>query len=382
MIRYASAFLLAICLLLFSCGGGSEDDSVATFEPELEARLEAAIRENMRHFGGQEPVPGVVVGIWAPGRGNYVRGFGVSDLQTGAALSIRDRFRIGSNTKTFVVSTLLQLVDEGRLGLDDPLSRFDLGVSIPNADAITLRMLCNMTSGLFEAYNAPELPSMVDSPSSHLDTRVLVALAAKYPPLFAPGTDWNYCNTNYLILDLVISTVTGRDTAREIQDRFIRPFGLAATSYPLDDPGMPEPFTRGYALDEDGAWEDATVSYPPTLLGAAGVMISDMTDLQRWVKVYATGAEVSAQSQQERLRGVRMPSGNTRFGLGIVMTNGWLGYTGGLDGYHTSAYYLPEQDATLIVLVNSFTGMANVMVHDLTAIVFPDNVAFPDGGGV
>ncbi len=371
-----------ILIFLYSCGGGSDDDSTISFEPGIVTRIETAVRENMRRFGGQEPVPGVVVGIWAPGRGNYVRGFGVSDLQAGTPISIRDKFRIGSNTKTFVVSTLLQLADEGRVDLDDPLSKFDLGVSIPNADAITLRMLCNMTSGLFEAYNAPELLSMVESPSTHLDTRELVALAAKYPPLFAPGTDWNYCNTNYLILDLVISTVTGRSTDREIWERFIRPFGLAATSYPLDDPGMPEPFTRGYALDDEGAWEDATVSFPPTLLGAAGVMISDMTDLKRWLKVYATGAEVSAQSQQERFRGVKMPGGNTSFGLGIVMTNGWLGYTGGLPGYHTSAYYLPEQDATLIVLINSFTGMANVMVHDLTAILFPDNVAFSDGGGV
>jgi D-alanyl-D-alanine carboxypeptidase len=382
MFRYASLFLLCLCCVLVSCGGGSDDDSTMSFETEIEARIEAAVMENMQRFGGREPVPGVVVGIWAPGRGTYVREFGVSDLQSKAPIRIRDRFRIGSNTKTFVVSTLLQLADEGRVDLDDPVSRFDLGVSIPNADAITLRMLCNMTSGLFEAYNAPELPDMVDSPSTHLDTRELVALAAKYPPLFAPGTDWNYCNTNYLILDLVISSVAGRGTAREIQDRFIRPFGLAATSYPLDDPGMPKPFTRGYALDEDGAWEDATVSFPPTLLGAAGVMIADMTDLKRWVKVYATGAEVSAQSQQERLRGVRMTRDDATFGLGIVMTNGWRGYTGGLPGYHTSAYYLPEQDATMIVLVNSFTGMANVMIHDLTAILFPDNVAFSDGGGV
>lgn len=371
-----------VLFFLFSCGGGSDDDSSMSFEPEIEARIEAAVRENMRRFGGQEPVPGVVVGIWAPGRGSYVRGFGVSDLQAGTPLSIRDKFRIGSNTKTFVVSTLLQLADEGRVDLDDPLSKFDLGVSIPNADAITLRMLCNMTSGLFEAYQAPELLGMIETLFTHLDTRELVALAARRPLLFPPGTDWNYSNTNYLTLDLVISTVTGRSTAREIQDRFIRPFELDNTSYPLDDPGMPEPFTRGYSLDDNGEWEDATVTYPPTLLGAAGVMISDMADLKRWVKVYATGAEVSAQSQQARLRGVRMPGESTSFGLGIVMTNGWLGYTGGLDGYHTSAYYLPEQDATVIVLVNSFTGMANAMVHDLTAIVFPDNVAFSDGGGV
>ncbi len=225
-----------------------------------------------------------------------------------------------------MVSTLLQLVDEGHVGLDDPLFRFNLGVSIPSADTITLRMLCNMTSGLFEAFQAPELLGMIETPFTLLDTRELVTLAARRPLLFPPGTEWNYSNTNYLILDLVITTVTGRSTAQEIQDRFIRLFRLANTSYSLDDPGLLEPFTRGYSLDVNGEWEDATVSYPPTLLGAAGVMISDMADLKRWVKVYATGAEVSAQLQQERLQGVRMPSGNTRFGLGIVITNGWLGY--------------------------------------------------------
>ena len=91
-----------------------------------------------------------------PGRGAYVRAVGYSNLSARQPMALDDKFRIGSNTKTFVITVLLHLVDEHKLSLDDPVSRFDIGVKIPNGEHITVRELCQMRSGLIDVYNAPD----------------------------------------------------------------------------------------------------------------------------------------------------------------------------------------------------------------------------------
>src|SRR3954452_19168582 len=161
--------------------------------------------------------------------------FGDADLATHRAMTRADHFRIGSNTKTFVISVLLQLVDEGKLGLDDKLSKFDLGVAIPNAENITVRELCEIRSGLFEAYDTPEIDRMKITPDMKFDARTLVGWAVQQKPLFAPGTKYNYSNTNYLLLGLIIETVTKDSIADQIRTRLLEPFHLTETSYPTTE---------------------------------------------------------------------------------------------------------------------------------------------------
>lgn len=105
-------------------------------------------------------------------------------------------------------------------------------------------------------------------------------------------------------------------------------------------------------LDESGQWVDQTVLWPPSFTWAAGAMISDMEDMKKWVKLYTTGVTNSAETQKERLTGFPL-GGSASFGLGIVINGSWLGYTGGVDGYNTAAYYRPDADATIIAFVNS-----------------------------
>ena len=144
---------------------------------------------------------------------------------------------------------------------------------------------------------------------------------------------------------------------------------------------MPVPYSLGYTLDDEGNWEDHTVMFPPSLTWAAGVMISDMYDMKKWVKAYVTGSTNSEATQKERLKCVDTGRENMGFGLGIGCTGGWYGYTGGIEGYNTAAYYLPEEDATIIAFVNSqrekpSPGVANSIVRDITKILFPQHVAF------
>jgi D-alanyl-D-alanine carboxypeptidase len=232
-----------------------------------------------------------------------------------------------------------------------------------------------------DAYNAPQLDTVTFTVHSTVTPRQLIAIAVANPPLFPPGTSWNYSNTNYLLLGLIIEAVTHRSAADEIRDRILGPLKLTNTTFPTTDPQMPTPFAHGYGLTKTGAWDDSTVALPPAVSWTAGVMVSDMADMKRWVKAYVTGTTNSAATQRERLACLPIGAPGLEFGLGIGCSAGWYGYTGGIPGYNTGAYYLPSQDATIIAFVNSQRekpgpGVANSIVRDIGQILFPDNVAF------
>ncbi|MGZ3520943.1 MAG: serine hydrolase domain-containing protein [Vulcanimicrobiaceae bacterium] len=344
--------------------------------------IESVVARDLATFGKPGSVPGAVIGVWIPGAGTFVKGVGYADLSSRLPMSPEDKFRIGSNTKTFVVTVLLQLVDEKRLSLNDPLSKFKLGVTIPNAGHITVRELCMMRSGLMEAYDTPQVAKMQITPNSNIAARTLIEYAVSQPALFAPGTRYNYSNTNYLLLGLIVESLTHHPIQQEIQRRILTPLRLSSTSFPVSDPAMPLPYSHGYELEDSGKWHDVTISLPPSLTWAAGVMISDMTDMRRWVKAYVTGTTNSSATQKARLTCLPTGGKGLSFGLGIGCSGGWFGYTGGLPGYNTAAYYLPEKGATIIAFVNAqrdrpSPGVANAIARDITKIITPANILFP-----
>ena len=121
---------------------------------------------------------------------------------------VNDKFRIGSNTKTFVITVLLQLVQEGRLSLDDTVAKFKLNVNMPDADRITIRQLVEMRSGLIDLYALPAFQALDIKPQAKFDRHHWLQLALDQPRLFAPGTQYNYSNTNYMLLGMIIEAVT------------------------------------------------------------------------------------------------------------------------------------------------------------------------------
>jgi D-alanyl-D-alanine carboxypeptidase len=353
-----------------------------TFSPKIQAALVAAVTKELAAYGGTRPVPGAVVGVWTRGKGSWTAAIGSADIDPKTAMLPEDKFRIGSNTKTFLITVLLQLVDEQKLSLDDPLSKFDIGIKVPNAENITVRQLCQMRSGLMDAYNTPQMNRMNITPESKFTPQQLIGYSIANPPLFPPGTKWNYSNTNYIILGLIAEAITHHSIQDEINSRLLVPLALHNTTFPTENPDMPAPFSHGFALDADKDWMDATVSYSPTLSWAAGAMISDMADMKKWVKAYVAGETNTPVTQKQRLDCLPIGEHGLSFGLGIGCSGGWYGYTGGIAGYNTGAYYFPAQDATIIAFVNSQQekpdpGVANSIVRDITQIVFPNNVAFP-----
>jgi len=348
-------------------------------DPSVQSEIVAAVENDRKRYGGRTPVPATLIGVWDAKGGSFIRAFGYADLKNNVPLTPADHFRIGSNTKTFVISVLLQLVGEKKLSLDDPLSRFSLGVTIPNAEGITVRELCNMRSGLFEAYDTPEFARLNMKVPKDFNPRTLVAWAMQQKPYFAPGKGYRYCNTNYLLIGMIIEEITKDSVGNQIRKRLLEPFGLTQTSYPQTE-AMPSPWVHGYRLDKQGNWEDISNTIPASFMGSAGAMISDMNDIRRWIELYATGKTCGAGTYQDLINCIPF-LGNTSFGLGITCSEGWYGYTGALPGYNTADYYSPATGTTIVAWINyqakePVEGVASVIVRDIARIITPDHVPF------
>jgi D-alanyl-D-alanine carboxypeptidase len=201
----------------------------------------------------------------------------------------------------------------------------------------------------------------------------------QHKPYFAPNAGYHYSNTNYLLLGLIIEAVTKDDVGDQIRKRLIEPFGLAQTSFPRTE-SMPDPWVRGYSLDRRGNWQDISNTVPVAFMWSAGAMISNMTDIRRWVRLYVTG-EAGGRSTHADLVDCIPFLGNTSFGLGITCSAGWYGYTGALPGYNTADYYSPSTGRTIMAWINyqapqPIEGVASVMVRDIARIVTPGRVPF------
>jgi D-alanyl-D-alanine carboxypeptidase len=377
--------LVFLCVgSLASCTGNRPRPAPSVSNAAVEAAIVKAVEQDRKLFGGKTPVPGVLVGVWDGTGREYVRAFGFADLAKRRPLTPADHFRIGSNTKTFVVAVLLQLVDEKRLSLDDPIGRFPIGVTVPDADKITVRELCQMRSGLFEAYDTPQMAQANVKSDMTFDPRTIVAWAVRQRPYFPPNQGYHYSNTNYLILGLIVESLTHDTVGNEIRKRLLVPFHLANTVYP-ETQTMPDPWAHGYGLDKNRRWKDVSGTIPVSLMGAAGAMVSNMSDIKRWIGLYVTGKTSAPATYRALTQCVPTGEPGLGFGLGLGCSAGWYGYTGGLPGYNTADYYFPATGATIVAWVDiqanaPAPGVANAMFRDIARIITPSNVPFAKVG--
>ncbi|MCB0905368.1 MAG: beta-lactamase family protein, partial [Actinobacteria bacterium] len=220
-----------------------------------------------------------------------------------------DHVRIGSNTKTFTGTAVLQLVGEGKVALDDPISDYVEGV--PNGEAITIEMLLDMHSGLYNYTTSPEMNRILDEVPDHVFTpEDLLALAFAQPPNFAPGAEYEYSNTNTVLLGLVIEKVDGVPVQEAFATRLFEPLGLSQTSFPAaTDASIPETHPQGYlygtnmttiesmalpeadqpAAESGELLPNDVTDENPSWAFTAGAMISDLEDLADWAEALAEG---------------------------------------------------------------------------------------------
>jgi D-alanyl-D-alanine carboxypeptidase len=276
-------------------------------------------------------------------RGGRTRAYtaGVGDLATGAKVPRDGQVRVGSNTKTITAVVVLQLVGEGKIGLDAPVDAYLRGlVGGDGIDGrqITVRQLLQHTSGL------PNYSKYLSDDIRYYDPRELLDLALQHKADFAPGTNWAYSNTNYLVAGLIVQKVTGRSLAEEIDQRVIQRIGLRHTYFPAPEEEMiRERHPRGYYQDSAGAPLVDATEWDPSWAWAAGQMVSTNSDLNRFFSALLAG-RLLPKAQLEQMRttvpaSYPFPAG-ARYGLGLVSTplscgGVYWGHGGSMTGYET-----------------------------------------------
>lgn len=358
--------LLALAVFpLIAGGGGEEERRPGEFSPRIQAELEASIDQVIREMN----LPSVAVGLWVQDVGSWTMVRGLADPSTGRPRSLADHHRIGSVTKTFTTYVILQLVQEGLLSLDDPVSRFfstdgrpgtvQLSMPIPGGDEITLRQLGTMTSGLGNYSAAPEVARLLDeevmrrwTPRQLVEAGIEETLAGCpgfAANCFAPGTGWAYSNTNTVLLGLIAEVVTGKPVEVLFRERTWAPYGLTTTS--IGQSQLPQPFARGFTYFGVplGVRKEAT-TWEPSWTSTAGDMVSTMEDMRIWGGVMGRGEGLSPAMQRERFAAPDVP-GNNGYGFGVHNILGWRGHTGEMPGFNTLVYHRPDVGATLVIMV-------------------------------
>ncbi|XVU28993.1 serine hydrolase domain-containing protein [Actinoplanes sp. CA-054009] len=269
---------------------------------------------------------------------------GVAELGTARPVDPGGFFRIGSVTKVFTATVVLQLVSEGRFALDEPVDGFA---------PITVRQLLNHTSGLHNYTNDLTTEGILRDRFRRWTPREIVAQAARSERAFAPGTSRGYNNTGYVLLGMLIEGATGRSYGDEIEDRILRPLGLRETLVRDDSAVMPAPHARAY-LPVDGEPVDIT-DYNPSAAGPAGGLISTAADVNTFFRALLTGGLLGPGELREML--AALPTGTlgiTRYTLPGGETL-W-GKDGGFFGYRTWSFHRPDCEWQLTVSATAGRG--------------------------
>lgn len=334
---------------------------------DLESRLLAALKE----YG----VPGAVVAVQtAQNLEPTIYELGVANIQSNEPVSADMHFRIGSVTKTFTATVVLQLVDEGTLALDDTISDVLPDLQVANAEIITVRHLLGMLSGLPQLLETPEAQEMMTDPTTELTFDEIASIGTSLPAQNDPGIEWDYNNLNYQILGEMVHTITGEPWDANLSRRILQPMEMSSTGFPTT-PEMPEPFAHGYGYVSSEPIEAspvpstplATVSTPetadtpidmtafhPSIAGASGGMVSTVTDLLSWASVFASGELLTSETYATQLDGI--PAGayeGALYGLGAIIIDGLIGHVGGINGYQGASFALADRSLAIAILTNA-----------------------------
>lgn len=358
-----------------------------------------AMRASVEEAMGEMLVPGAVVLVRSP-EGEWLEAFGTRTFAGTEPVTTDDKFRIGSVTKTMTGTVILQLAQEGRLSIDDPVGKY--WPDVPNGDSITIAQLLGMRSGLtsysrLEAFNT----TMDDEPRKVWTPDELVSVGLSVPVQFPPGDGYDYSNTNTILAGLIAEDLTGKSIEALLDERIFTPLDLRSTTMPpITEAAISEPHPDGYMFGtnvstiESGALSDdeqaaarAGTLQPndytdvnPSWAGAAGAAISTAEDSGTYIEALVAGGLLDAASQQQRLDSVRpidpTASSSVGYGLALASFGPLFGHTGSVPGFQTFMGHDPERELTVVVLSNLTFAPdgrepSNVLAQQLIGILYP-----------
>ncbi len=295
-------------------------------------------------------VPGSAVLIARGDEVLYRGARGAASIELGVPLAPDQVFRIGSITKQFAAAAVLKLAEDGKLSLQDPLTRFVPGY--PSGDKVTVRMLLNHTSGI-RSYT--DMPGVMDGPiQKAVSTSQLVDTFKNEKADFAPGEGWQYNNSGYVLVGAVIEAASGMPWHAYLQDTFFKPLGMQHTGYGNEAVAVVPGHVTGYTR-ADGKW--AVARYlSMTQPHAAGALVSTVGDLLVWNRALHEGKVLQADSYRQMITPIGKAV-DTKYGFGIshetFRGQDLLQHGGGIFGFNTYLMYLPTQDLSIAVLQNT-----------------------------
>lgn len=314
----------------------------ANVTQRLNAELTAIIKRNN--------LPSVAVAVLVPGKGTYTFAGGLANLRTRLPRTLDQPFRIASVTKPFAATAILVLVDRGLLRKTDTIAKWY--PAFPNANRITIDDLLRMRSGipapnddevLAQVYDAPLAPA----PSLHVELASYAKLSNRFEP---PNTRGAYTDFNYEILAGIAERVTGKNIGQLITETVIVPLRLRSTWYPSGTE-IPSPL-RGYGWNAATKRFDDKTLFNPPLAGAAGALVSDVSDLLAFSRALCLGGLLEPQTQRERMIGQPLAGTHASYGEGVATGDGVCGHSGTINGFSTDMYYFPKFNASLAISVN------------------------------
>src|SRR5687767_527882 len=333
--------------------------------------LETALQVKLEEWHKAGNFPGATVGVVLANGESLGLAVGFSDRQTRSPMKPNDRMLAGSVGKTFAAATALQLIKEGKIGLDDRIEKY-LGREpwfsrLPNAKDITVRQLMNHTSGLMRyEFKEQFTRDLTANPERVWKPAELVAYLLDEKPPFEAGKGWDYSDTNYIVLGMIIEKVTGKKFYDEANRRLLKPLKLTDTIQ-QDGPRLPG-LVQGYAGPNNpfGGTDEMIVngkfSINPQFEWTGGGYASTAQDLARWAKMLYEGKAFSADLLPQVLDGVCDPmlGRETKYGLGVIIRKTAVGtsygHSGFFPGYMTDMMYFPEHKVAVAVQVNTSVG--------------------------
>jgi len=353
---------ITVCLFFTVVVQGQTTDTTA-----LKAALQAKLDE--WHKAGS--FPGATLGVVLANGESFGLAVGYSDRNAKTPMKPNDRMLAGSVGKTFAAATALQLIKEGRIGLDDKIEKYLGGEQwfsrLPNAKDITVRQLMNHTSGLVRyEFKEQFTKDLTANPEKVWKPAELVAYLLDEKPPFEAGKGWDYSDTNYIVLGMIIEKVTGRKFYDEATRRLLKPLKLSDT-IPQDGPRL-KGVVQGYAGPNnpfggtDGMIVNGKFVINPQFEWTGGGYASTTQDLARWVKMIYEGKAFSPDLLPQVVDGVAAPmlGRETRYGLGSIIRNTQVGtsygHSGFFPGYMTDMAYFPDQKIGAAVQVNTSVG--------------------------
>ena len=315
---------------------------------DFQARADALLKQSYPAAG-----PGAAVIVTDDGRTVYAAGQGLADVAAGRPIAPDTVFRLGSITKQFSAAIMLQLAAEGKVSLDDKLSKFFPDYPLPGADA-TVAQLLNHTVGVQSYTSIPGW--MVEAKTSRAySTEEMMAEFKDLPAPSKPGETFAYNNSGYVLVGAVIEKVTGKPWHQAVEERIAGPLGLTTIRYGVREGETPR-MAAGYT-EREGKIVPAQKIHM-SVPHAAGALIGSVEDLAKWNAALHGGKVIPAAYYAQMIAPTRLADGTTEtYGFGIgnreIRSHKAIGHGGGIFGFSTDSIYLPEDDLFVAVFTNS-----------------------------